>query len=306
MAPTADSDSNSYAGLRRRQRALEGMIVGYKAKISDCERELAECLEMLQHVPRVYQVLTLPNEITSEIFVHCLPRPQDEYLTPSPLHAPMLLLHICSTRHLPFCHPLGEADSVHRFWSIYRGMCGCSAISTLSSQMVRAGCTSKFPPSCDSEDNPCQPKIMPLHGRRAYIFPVPHIHCPRGLEYFLGRYGRQPSTPVCILISIIFAQIVGTRCSFGVALRHGCPYRARLPCSFGQVPGRILPPLRPYQKSPIPSAAAGAEHHGLSTICEHDPGQCVGFEVCCTAGWCCQAATFQTVLGIYDIKRTSS
>ncbi|KAF8125229.1 hypothetical protein K438DRAFT_1648774, partial [Mycena galopus ATCC 62051] len=81
--------------LRRRQRAIESTIAEYKAKIADCERELAECSDMLQQ--SVYPVLTLPNELTSEIFVHCLTSRDDwyAYSTPHPEDAPVLLLHVC-------------------------------------------------------------------------------------------------------------------------------------------------------------------------------------------------------------------
>ncbi|KAJ7108306.1 hypothetical protein C8R44DRAFT_531522, partial [Mycena epipterygia] len=41
----------------------------------------------------VYPALTLPNEITSQIFVACLP--EDGRVTPSPHTAPLLLAQIC-------------------------------------------------------------------------------------------------------------------------------------------------------------------------------------------------------------------
>jgi hypothetical protein len=94
MSTTADSEF--YAELRRRRRTIEGTIAGYKAKITASERELEECLQMLQQFPQVYPILTLPNEITSEIFMHCLP--SSAYFFPStlnPHNAPVLLLHIC-------------------------------------------------------------------------------------------------------------------------------------------------------------------------------------------------------------------
>jgi hypothetical protein len=91
MSTTADSEF--YAELRRRRRTIEGTIAGYRAKITASERELEECLQMLQQFPQVYPILTLPNEITSEIFMHCLP--SYPYTTLNPRNAPMLLLHIC-------------------------------------------------------------------------------------------------------------------------------------------------------------------------------------------------------------------
>ncbi|KAJ7369056.1 hypothetical protein DFH08DRAFT_947935 [Mycena albidolilacea] len=93
MSTTADPEL--YAELRRRRRTIEGTIAGYKAKIAASERELEECLQMLQQFPQVYPILTLPNEITSEIFMHCLPSSSYLPSTPNPRNAPMLLLHIC-------------------------------------------------------------------------------------------------------------------------------------------------------------------------------------------------------------------
>ncbi|KAF8152014.1 hypothetical protein K438DRAFT_1433339, partial [Mycena galopus ATCC 62051] len=43
---------------------------------------------------RVYPVLTLPNEVISMIFVHCLPA--HGRVRPSPRRAPLLLAQICT------------------------------------------------------------------------------------------------------------------------------------------------------------------------------------------------------------------
>ncbi|KAJ7190114.1 hypothetical protein GGX14DRAFT_408303 [Mycena pura] len=43
----------------------------------------------------VYPVLTLPNEIVSHIFVHCLPTGHDDRVRPAPEQAPLLLAQIC-------------------------------------------------------------------------------------------------------------------------------------------------------------------------------------------------------------------
>ncbi|KAF7335263.1 F-box domain-containing protein [Mycena sanguinolenta] len=94
MSTTANS--GLYTELRKRQRAIEGRIARYRAKIADSERELEECLEMLQLFPRTYPVLTLPNEITTEIFLYSnLPSLMGRESTPNPHYAPMLLLHVC-------------------------------------------------------------------------------------------------------------------------------------------------------------------------------------------------------------------
>ncbi|KAF8207870.1 hypothetical protein K438DRAFT_1814484 [Mycena galopus ATCC 62051] len=71
--------------------------VGYQ-EVADCDEELAESLKMmpLDECPR-RTILTLPNEITSEIFIHCLDPQFPSYATSTtnPAHAPMLLLHVC-------------------------------------------------------------------------------------------------------------------------------------------------------------------------------------------------------------------
>ncbi|KAF7366552.1 F-box domain-containing protein [Mycena sanguinolenta] len=93
---SATANSELYTELRERQRAIEGRIARYRAKIADSERELKECLEMLQQFPRNYPVLTLPPEIISEIFVYSsLPSPLGLETIPNPRYAPMLLLHVC-------------------------------------------------------------------------------------------------------------------------------------------------------------------------------------------------------------------
>ncbi|KAF8207875.1 hypothetical protein K438DRAFT_2013278 [Mycena galopus ATCC 62051] len=148
MSTTADSEP--FAELRRRQHVLEGTIARYKAKIADCEGELAECLEKQRRFPPVYPILTLPNEITSEIFVHCLFSPDiitmPRYSSPDPRSAPMLLLHVCrawrsiaaTTPRLwvdlrlaldRLSPPLFEADNFDKFlanWLARAGTCPLS------------------------------------------------------------------------------------------------------------------------------------------------------------------------------------
>ncbi|KAJ7120207.1 hypothetical protein C8R44DRAFT_623999, partial [Mycena epipterygia] len=43
----------------------------------------------------IYPVLSLPPEITSLIFIHCVPFPEASFPRPSPLDAPLLLAQIC-------------------------------------------------------------------------------------------------------------------------------------------------------------------------------------------------------------------
>ncbi|KAF8207828.1 hypothetical protein K438DRAFT_345499 [Mycena galopus ATCC 62051] len=86
MSALADSEFSVESGGHQ---AIEDTIAG------DCETELAEWPEMV-HGRIIYPVLTLPNEITSEIFVHCLePLFSHDGSTPNPLDVPMVLLHVC-------------------------------------------------------------------------------------------------------------------------------------------------------------------------------------------------------------------
>ncbi|KAJ6533307.1 hypothetical protein DFH09DRAFT_875947, partial [Mycena vulgaris] len=82
---------------------VESQITRYKASMKALEKQkrgLETSLSLM-----VYPVLTLPIEITSRIFVHCLPA--DGRVCPSPSAAPLILAQIC--RHwrdvaLSTCH----------------------------------------------------------------------------------------------------------------------------------------------------------------------------------------------------------
>ncbi|KAJ7821175.1 hypothetical protein B0H14DRAFT_2831818, partial [Mycena olivaceomarginata] len=75
-----------------------------RAKIVDSERELEECLGMVQQWRHDHSILAFPNEIMEEIFLRCLPVYSDSIYSDNywsnasssnPLRAPMLLLHVC-------------------------------------------------------------------------------------------------------------------------------------------------------------------------------------------------------------------
>ncbi|KAJ7108320.1 hypothetical protein C8R44DRAFT_299040 [Mycena epipterygia] len=81
----------SIAEQRANLAEIKAKIILYK----DCllaleteERELEDSLALL-----VYPIITLPNEITTHIFVACLP--EDGRVMPSPRTAPLLLAQIC-------------------------------------------------------------------------------------------------------------------------------------------------------------------------------------------------------------------
>ncbi|KAJ7476390.1 hypothetical protein B0H11DRAFT_2032149 [Mycena galericulata] len=80
------------AELRSRKTHIQSEIRRYKSYIADLEaqeRWLDTQLDLI-----VYPVLTLPSEITSQIFVHCLPA--HGRVRPSPRRAPLLLAQICT------------------------------------------------------------------------------------------------------------------------------------------------------------------------------------------------------------------
>ncbi|KAJ7126395.1 hypothetical protein C8R43DRAFT_705813 [Mycena crocata] len=71
-----------------------------RAQHSDILSELAKLQTRLEHVQLqldsiYYPVLTLPPEITAEIFIHSLPDPQRLYNSLNTNVAPMLLMHVC-------------------------------------------------------------------------------------------------------------------------------------------------------------------------------------------------------------------
>ncbi|KAJ6482722.1 hypothetical protein C8R45DRAFT_762502, partial [Mycena sanguinolenta] len=63
----------------------------YKKKVASLEKKQAKLEANLSRV--IYPVLTLPFDITSYIFVHCLPA--HGRVTPSPFRAPLLLTQVC-------------------------------------------------------------------------------------------------------------------------------------------------------------------------------------------------------------------
>ncbi|KAF8187226.1 hypothetical protein K438DRAFT_1545995, partial [Mycena galopus ATCC 62051] len=75
-----------------RKTQIQSEIRRYKSYIADLEaqeRSLDTELDL-----RVYPVLTLPNEVVSLIFVHCLP--DHDRVRPSPRRAPLLVAQICT------------------------------------------------------------------------------------------------------------------------------------------------------------------------------------------------------------------
>ncbi|KAK7062350.1 F-box domain-containing protein [Favolaschia claudopus] len=88
-------------------------IARHKAKIVEYEWEVEKCVEIQKSLtaPASYPVLSLPNEIMSEIFVHCLPDPSERSdfyaLTTNTKLAPFLLLQVCSKwRRLAIATPM--------------------------------------------------------------------------------------------------------------------------------------------------------------------------------------------------------
>ncbi|KAJ7149202.1 hypothetical protein C8R43DRAFT_504812 [Mycena crocata] len=84
--------TDSRAGAhRRRLEDLEVQILRFQAQIDALRGERAELKEKLAGI--VFPILTLPNEITSEIFVQCLPA--NGRVRPSEDVAPLSLMKVC-------------------------------------------------------------------------------------------------------------------------------------------------------------------------------------------------------------------
>ncbi|KAJ7693874.1 hypothetical protein B0H17DRAFT_1277309 [Mycena rosella] len=82
----------SGTSLRAQAADLILSISRQKQILHDTEAQFKTVQQQLDSL--VYPVLTLPHEITSEIFVHCLPA-KPSWL-PNTTEAPLLLMHVCS------------------------------------------------------------------------------------------------------------------------------------------------------------------------------------------------------------------
>ncbi|KAJ7498510.1 hypothetical protein FB451DRAFT_1202140 [Mycena latifolia] len=82
-----------HASLRAQISELTLAISRQKQILDGLKTQLESLRHQLDSV--VYPVLTLPLEITSEIFVHCLPT-EREWDCVNPKEAPLLLAHVCS------------------------------------------------------------------------------------------------------------------------------------------------------------------------------------------------------------------
>ncbi|KAJ6536734.1 hypothetical protein DFH09DRAFT_92986 [Mycena vulgaris] len=78
------------ADLRAQLAALDANIIQQRLLLKQLETDRRAIQKDLQSI--AYPVLTLPPEITSEIFVHCL---SDEPQPPHQMHAPILLRRVC-------------------------------------------------------------------------------------------------------------------------------------------------------------------------------------------------------------------
>jgi hypothetical protein len=80
---------------------LNGLSGSLSAKLG--EEKNAICLQLARIV---YPILSLPPEITSEIFIRCLPGPSEETQNPHSSVVPLLLPEMCTERlREPFASP---------------------------------------------------------------------------------------------------------------------------------------------------------------------------------------------------------
>ncbi|KAJ7639376.1 hypothetical protein FB45DRAFT_1134761 [Roridomyces roridus] len=85
----------STADLRKQLARLEAQIMHARRALVVFERQRMSVQQRLHQVA-TFPILTLPTEITVEIFTHCLPTP-DEWLGPLPKlrHPPIVFLAVC-------------------------------------------------------------------------------------------------------------------------------------------------------------------------------------------------------------------
>ncbi|KAJ7837131.1 hypothetical protein B0H13DRAFT_2677958 [Mycena leptocephala] len=110
---------------RDRLAEIASDITRHKTHIARLEQEGRALEDSLSRV--VYPVLTLPNEITARIFVHCLPSHGER---PSPQTAPLLPAQICR-------HWRAVALATCELWSQLYIRWPCYADGTASSALVR-------------------------------------------------------------------------------------------------------------------------------------------------------------------------
>ncbi|KAJ6483878.1 hypothetical protein DFH09DRAFT_1211558 [Mycena vulgaris] len=82
----------THASVRARVSDLTLAISRQKLLLEDMQTQLENLQLQLDSI--IYPVLTLPPEITSEIFIHCLPAVRSRDVV-DPGAAPLLLLHVC-------------------------------------------------------------------------------------------------------------------------------------------------------------------------------------------------------------------
>ncbi|KAJ7170849.1 hypothetical protein C8R43DRAFT_68971 [Mycena crocata] len=91
--------STDNAALRRRLDEMDTSIFELKLRLKSFEDSREDIQR--QSNQAIYPILSLPPEITSYIFLHCLaPIPDDGYdleARPDLLAAPLLLLQVCSS-----------------------------------------------------------------------------------------------------------------------------------------------------------------------------------------------------------------
>ncbi|KAJ7236189.1 hypothetical protein C8J57DRAFT_1530292 [Mycena rebaudengoi] len=95
LEPLSPPLHDGYLSTREQRRAalvkVRAQLLFHEKHIDALKKEEAELQAGLALV--TYPVLTLPVEITSSIFLHCLP--SHGHVIPSPLRAPLLLAQIC-------------------------------------------------------------------------------------------------------------------------------------------------------------------------------------------------------------------
>ncbi|KAJ7283172.1 hypothetical protein C8J57DRAFT_1170748 [Mycena rebaudengoi] len=85
--------SDSVSLLRARLADISTSIIRQKKVLEDLERSRIDTQHQLNCL--LDPIARLPVEISSEIFIHCLPDHDER--DPSPVTAPLLLLRVCAT-----------------------------------------------------------------------------------------------------------------------------------------------------------------------------------------------------------------
>ncbi|KAJ7753421.1 hypothetical protein DFH07DRAFT_513958 [Mycena maculata] len=189
---------NPTQAARDRLETLVSEITILSAHLKDLWAERDVVQAQLDAV--AYPVLTLPPEVTTDIFLHCLPKSPHE---PRPRLAPLLLGGICRDwRAIALATP--------RFWSVLRVKLDRyptrphvlaellrTWLSRSGSQPLNLGLCYEDPPSAPSPEAVIHTLLLHAHHWEDVELVLPHADMLRIFEDFFGRFPLLKKLELC-------------------------------------------------------------------------------------------------------------